>query len=223
MHKSSKPLSNRTLKKLRPLFGPPPVLSTERRVDYENIYKQYVEHFEPKDFFELMLLNDLVNAFWLRRRYTRHQTLGIERWHQQTLAFQAKRKKSQDDKKQGLAYRCAEAMTSQPADIMHLIMLEDVLDNMRGDVRKIVEPRPSELAHNRALELGSEFQEQLNKWINSAMARFYKTLDALDQYRAGSGERLGRLADQIIDAECRGVVTPQVAAPQLAAHEQPVT
>lgn len=223
MARSIKPLSKANMKKLRPLFGPSPVLSTERHVDYENLYTQYVAQFEPTDFFELMLLTYLINAIWLIKRYMRHQTLGIERWHQQSLAFQAKRKKSQDDKKGSLANRYAEAMTSQPADIMHLIMLEDVLDGMSGDVHKIVEQRPSELAHNRALELGSVFQEQLDKWINSAMARFYKTLDALDQYRAGSGERLGRLTDQIIDAECKEVPTQQVAAPPLAAPEQPVT
>jgi hypothetical protein len=98
-----------------------------------------------------------------------------------------------------------------------------VRDGTCRDVGEIVEQRPSELAHNRALELGSTFQEQLDKWINSAMARFYKTLDVLEEYRAGSGDRLGRLTDQIIDAECKEVVTQEVAAPTLAAPEQPVT
>jgi hypothetical protein len=211
------------MKKLRSLFGPSPVLSTERHVDYENLYTQYVAQFEPKDVFELMLLTYLINAIWLIKRYMPHQTLGIERWHQQSLAFQAKRKKSQHGKKATLEYSYAEAITSKPADIMHLIMLEDVRDGSVADVDEIAEQRPSELAHNRALELGSVFQEQLDKWINSAMARFYKTLDVLDQYRAGSGERLDQLTDQIIDAECKEVATQQVAAPPLAAPEQPVT
>jgi hypothetical protein len=223
MKTSKKPLLKRHLKRLRPLFGPSPVLSTERHVDYENLYNQYVAHFEPKDVFELMLLIYLINAVWLIKRYMRHQTLGIERWHQQSLDFQAKRKKSQHDKKATLVYRDAEATTSKPADIIQLIMLEDVCDGTVADVDEIVEQRPSELAHNRALELGSAFQEQLDKWINSAIARFYKTLDVLEGYRAGSGDRLGRLTDQIVDAECREVVTQEVAAPRLAAAAQPVT
>ena len=223
MANSGKLLSKRNLKKLRPLFGPSPVLSTERHVDYDNLYNQHVAHFEPKNVFEVMLLTHMVNAVWLIKRYMRHQTLGIERWYQQSLAFQAKRKKSQDDKKESLAYSCAEAMTSKPADIMQLMMLEDVVDKMRGDCREIVERKPSELAHNRALELGSAFQEQLDKWINSAMARFYKTLEALDQYRAGLGERLGRLTDQIIDAECKEIVTQESATPAMAASDQPAS
>jgi len=170
-----------------------------------------------------MLLTHLVNAVWLIKRYMRHQTLGIERWHRQGLAFQAKRKKSQDDEKESLEYSYAQAMTSKPADITQLMMLETAVDSSAEDCLKILDQKPSELAHNRALELGSAFQEQLDKWINSAMARFYKTLEALDQYRAGSGDRLCRLTDQIIDAECKEVVTQVVAAPTLAAPEQPVT
>ena len=223
MGSSRKPLTRRNLKRLRPLFGPSPVLSTERLIDYDNLYNQYVAHFEPRDVFELMLLTHLVNAVWVMRRYMHHQTLGIERWHQQSLAFQAKQKKSQHQKKEILGHLYAEAMTTKPSDIMQLIMLEDVLDTMPGDVDKMVEQRPSALAHNRALELGSEFQEQLDKWINSAMARFYKTLDALEHYRAGSGEHLGRLTNQIIDAECNEVAAEEFIAPPLAASDQPVT
>jgi len=52
MAKSTKPLSKRHLKKLRPLFGPSPVLSTERHVDYEDLYKEYVAQFEPRDVFD---------------------------------------------------------------------------------------------------------------------------------------------------------------------------
>src|SRR5262249_283673 len=165
MANSTKPLSKRHLKKLRPLFGPSPVLSTERHVDYENLRNQFVAQFEPKNFFELMLLTYLINDVWRIKRFMRHQTLGIERCHQQTLAFQVKRKNSQHDKNATLEYSYAEAMTSKPADIMHLTMLEDVRDGTCRDVDEIAEQRPSELAHNRALELGSTFQEQLDKWI----------------------------------------------------------
>ena len=57
-----------------------------------------------------------------------------------------------------------------------------------ADVDKILERTPTELEHNKALEDGIVFQEQLDRLINSSWARIEKILHHLEQYRAGLGE-----------------------------------
>ena len=219
---STAKLSKRNLKKMMAMFGPPPVLRSESHVQYLAIFDRYIERFDPQDVLEVTLITHLVNDVWLIKRYLRHQTLGIERWHQQSLAFQSQRYKSQDARKERQAREKAEARTLKPADIAELVHLEDNVDTVRNDVHEIADRRPAELEHNRALEQGSAFQEQLDKWLTTAMVRFNKTLELFEHYREGLGQRLRQVADQIIDAEYKEVDADcaQVPAPPLAPSDQ---
>src|SRR5262249_40882235 len=210
-------LSKRNLKKMRAMFGPPPVLRSESHVQYLAIFDRYTELFDPQDILELTLITHLVKDIWLIKRYMRHQTLGIERWHQQSLAFQTQRYQSQDARKERHATEKAEARTLKPADITELVHLEDNIDTVVNDVDEIVDRRPAELEHNHALEQGSAFQEQLDRWLTTATVRFNKTLELLEHYREGLGQRLRQVTDQIIDADYNEIAprSEQITAPSL--------
>ena len=199
------------------MFGPPPVLRSESHVQYMAIFDRYIELLEPQDVLELTLLTHLVNEVWLIKRYMRHQTLGIERWHQQSLAFQKQRHQSQDARKEHLVRQKAETMTLKPADITELVHLEDSFDTAIKDVDEIIDRRPAELEHDHALEQGSAFQEQLDRWLTTAMVRFNKTLELLEHYREGLGQRLRQVVDQIIDADYNEISprSKQITAPSL--------
>ena len=217
-------LSKRGLKTMRAMFGPPPVLRTESHVQYKALFDRYMELFQPEDILELTLIMHLVNDLWLIKRYMRHQTLGIERWHQQSLAFQKQRHQSQDARKERQASEKAEASTLKPADIAELVHLEDNIDCVVNDVDEIVDRRPAELEHNRALEQGSAFQEQLDRWLTTAMVRFNKILELFEHYREGLGQRLRQVADQIIDAEYKEVEADrEQPAPPLVPSNQATT
>ena len=116
-------------------------------------------------------------------------------------------------------------MTLKPADITELVHLEDSFDTAIKDVDEIVDRRPTELEHNRALEQGGAFQEQLDKWLTAAMVRFNKTLELFEHYREGLGQRLRQVADQIIDAEYKEVEADreQIAVPPLVPSDQAAT
>jgi hypothetical protein len=219
---SKRKLTKRNLKKMRAMFGPPPVLRSESHVQYLAIFDRYIEHFDPQDVLEVTLITHLVNDVWLIKRYMRHQTLGIERWHQQSLAFQSQRYKSQDARKERQAREKAEAGTLKPTDIAELVHLEDNVDTVRNDVHEIADRRPAELEHNRALEQGSAFQEQLDKWLTTAMVRFNKTFELFEHYREGLGQRLRQVADQIIDADYNEIAprSEQITAPPLVPSDQ---
>jgi len=209
-------LSKRNLKKMRAMFGPPPVLRSESHVQYLAIFDCYIEHFDPQDVLEVTLITHLVNDVWLIKRYLRHQTLGIERWHQQSLAFQTQRYQSQDARERHATEK-AEARTLKPADITELVHLEDSFDTAIKDVDEIIDRRPAELEHDHALEQGSAFQEQLDRWVTTAMVRFNKTLELLEHYREGLGQRLRQVVDQIIDADYNEISprSKQITAPSL--------
>jgi hypothetical protein len=198
------------------MFGPPPVLRSESHVQYLAIFDCYIEHFDPQDVLEVTLITHLVNDVWLIKRYLRHQTLGIERWHQQSLAFQTQRYQSQDARERHATEK-AEARTLKPADITELVHLEDSFDTAIKDVDEIIDRRPAELEHDHALEQGSAFQEQLDRWVTTAMVRFNKTLELLEHYREGLGQRLRQVVDQIIDADYNEISprSKQITAPSL--------
>src|SRR6516165_8724705 len=136
---SKRKLTKRNLKKMTAMFGPPPVLRSETHVQYLAIFDRYIELFDPQDVLEVTLITHLVNEVWLIKRYMRHQTLGIERWHQQSLAFQKQRHQSQDARKEHLVSQKAETMTLKPTDIAELVHLEDNVDTVRNDVHEIAD------------------------------------------------------------------------------------
>src|SRR5262249_42623145 len=65
--------------KLKELFGPPPVLSSEDHKAYDAMWTRILESFEARDFIEGMLGKDLTDATWEMKRYSRHKALVIER------------------------------------------------------------------------------------------------------------------------------------------------
>ena len=115
-------------------------------------------------------------------------------------------------------------MTLKPNDIAKLVHLEDNIETVVSDIDEIADRRPAELEHNHALEQGSAFQEQLDKWRTTAMARFYKTVELFEHYREGLGQRLRQVADQIIDAEYKEVEADrEQPAPPLVPSNQATT
>ncbi|MGB8738913.1 MAG: hypothetical protein WCD52_01290, partial [Xanthobacteraceae bacterium] len=76
-------------------LGPPPVLRTEDPKHYDAMFAQFMDCFEPEDYFELLQVREMVNAGWHIKRYTRHKTLTVERCYKQSLEFLAQRTRSQ--------------------------------------------------------------------------------------------------------------------------------
>ena len=200
------------------LLAPAIVLRTERQEHYDQIVAHYQACFVPKDILECTLLQRPAEATWLIMRYTRHQTVAIERWYDQSLAFQVQRIKSQNARREALASELADKMVQKPADIAHLVEREDKVFDADQELADILERTPTELEHNRALEKSVVFQDQLDKLITSATKRFNDALELFEHYREGLGRRLRQTADQILVGEFEEVERPleQIAAPPLA-------
>jgi hypothetical protein len=181
------------------LLGPPPVLRTEHAEHYEAMFDQLLDCFEPEDFFELMLLRKIADAGWHIKRYTRHQTIAVERWYRQSLEFQAQRLRSENAKREALVKTQAEGLAQSPQDIAALTQLEEKALSVADDIMEILSRTPNELEHNRALEKSMETQEKLQRLIISETARFHKALETFEHYRMVFAPDLRKKAMHIVE------------------------
>jgi hypothetical protein len=204
---------------LEQLSGAPPVLRTEDAELYHQIRAYFMECFTPQDIVQWYLVDRLVESAWLIKRYSRHQTVAVERWYRRSLEFQAQRMKLQNARKERRTSNLADKMRQTPADVAHLQDLEDTILESITDVDEILERTPTELEHNQALEKGIIFQEQLDKLTSSATKRFNETLVLLEHYNEGLGRRLRQAAQKLLEPS--GGQLPQTEAPSIVSVAQP--
>ena len=203
------------------LLPPPPVLSTEDPERFKQVFEGVVECIKPSDMLELILVRHYVDAVWTIDRLTRHSSVAIDRWYRQQLDYLVQRQKVQNARKEAQA-RHNNQNSQTPPDIAHLTALENKVFESVTDIDDILKRKATEIEHNRALEKGILFQEQLDRLVESATKRRNDALRQLELYRAGLGQFVREATDQIIDAECKEVeVPPQLTeAPSLVSSNQ---
>ena len=96
-------LTEQQLMDLSALFGRAPVLATEEAQNYEKLWHHLIDCLKPRDFLELVFINQVQNEVWKILRYTRYQSVGIERRFHQSLQFQVQRRKEQKVRREALA------------------------------------------------------------------------------------------------------------------------
>lgn len=211
------------LAELEALLGQPPVLRTEDAELYDKIRTRFMACFKPEDAMQWWLVDRLVDTAWLIKRYSRHQTVAVERWYQQNLQFQAQRSELQNTTKEKRTSFLADRMSQTPPDVAHLRHLEDTIMESMSDVDEILERTPTELEHNRALERGITFHEQLDKLTASATKRFNDTILLLEHYNEAVGPRLRQAAQKLFAPNCGQSDEnpfPQTEAPSLVSADQ---
>ncbi len=209
--------------KMKALLGPAPVLSSENAKHYEQLFDHVVATLQPQDIMELMLIRRYVDNAWLIKRYMRHQTLSIERQSQEAKKLHAEQAKRREDDKDQRARRLADQQC-EPTDIARIVDLAAVCDSGPNEIKRILDNGDAEIDHNRALQSSIVLIGQLAALLNQASAQADGVLDLLDHYRAGLGDRLRRISNEIIDADCHEVKTEleQHLAPPLMPSEEVV-
>jgi hypothetical protein len=214
-------LTNTQLKEFGALFGAPSVLTSESESHYHEIWQKLIECFMPHDFMELLLIRQVQNETWKIMRYTRHQTIAIDRRFRQSLEFQAQRKKEQLVRREALAKEFADKTGRPVTEISQLIHLAAVIDSTLPELHDL-QRIATDLEHNHALKAGIALQQQLDRLIDAALARRNDALEQLELYQEGLGRRWRQIADEIIDAEVTEIAEPAKAieAPQLVPDNQ---
>ena len=143
--------------------------------------------FDPRDFMERLLIKQLVDCTWEMMRYTRHKTMSIERKFRQRLELQSKAAKAAGQNR---------AVRDAGETLTHL---------------------PHELDQVGALEASIGYHGQLDHLLNAAVARRNDVLEQFERYKHGSGKRLRKTSNAIIEAEFRdSQPAPQRVEAQLA-------
>jgi hypothetical protein len=139
-----------------------------------------IEHFEPCNFLERMLVRQIADYEWETFRYGRHQTSNIERKYRELQRSKA-------------AAHQQQAQLRKPAETNK----EDVT---AGTVQAMLQKAPTELDHAEALERGIKHAEALDRLRNAAVARRDDNLDLLARDRATKRKR--GIQPLVIDHEC---------------------
>src|SRR6476661_8806644 len=149
-------------------------------------------------------------------------TLGIDRRFRESLELQVKAQKEQAARRGALAKELAQQTGRSETELARVLYLRGIVMSSVADVDAILDREPTEIEHNKALEAGIVFQEQLDRLINSSLKRRNEAIEQLDFYRAGFGQRWREISDQILDAEAIeiGEAKP-IMAPTLTPTDEP--
>lgn len=204
------------------VLGSAPVLTSESDRDYNEIWENLIVTFAPRDFMELLLIRQVQNETWKILRYTRHQTLGIDRRFRESLELQTRAQKEQAARRGALAKELAQQTGRSETELAQVLYLRGIVMSSVDDVDAILDREPTEIEHNKALEAGIVFQEQLDRLINSSLKRRNEAIEQLDFYQAGFGQRWREISDQILDAEATEIEeAKQIMAPTLTPRDEP--
>jgi hypothetical protein len=204
------------------VLGSAPVLTSESDRDYNEIWENLIVTFAPRDFMELLLIRQVQNETWRILRYTRHQTLGIDRRFRESLELQTRAQKEQAARRGALAKELAKQTGRSETELAQVLYLRGIVMSSVDDVDAILSREPTEIEHNKALEAGIVFQEQLDRLINSSLKRRNEAIEQLDFYRAGFGQRWREISDQILNAEATEIEeAKQIMAPTLTPRDEP--
>jgi hypothetical protein len=207
--------------KLKELFGPPPVLSSEDPKAYDAMLARIIESLKASDFIEQLLGKDLMDATWEMKRYSRHKALVIERQiHEQ----QEMEETEEAEEAEQLEESAEESEQAKQADkpavkgeqieqeevkqagapttqFERMLELAAVVDSVVPDCDDIIAGPVDELENAAALQSGIQYYERLDRLYSVAMARREDVLKQLDLYRQGLGRHLRRVSDDIIEGE----------------------
>jgi hypothetical protein len=153
------------LARLERLCGRFPVLSSEKRQDYEDFLIFLLEGYWPRNFLGERLIKYLADEEWEVARYKRHKIFLIERRFQARLAFQDDREKATQEDKAVLAKRL-DAQPPCPSTLP-----EEALGGVIATVDAMLLRPAQELDHARALEVGIVYFQHLDRLLNAAIAR----------------------------------------------------
>jgi hypothetical protein len=201
-------LTEAQLAELSAMLGEPPVLSSENVENYNLMWQKLIECFTPADLMELLLVRQIQTETWKILRLHRHQILAVERRFRESSKFLADRRKALKAKKQALAEELARKSGRPVTEYSMLIELDDAIMSTVDDVDKIVEQRPTEIEHNRAMEDGLNFQESIDRLLSAAHKRRNDAVQLLEIYRHGLGQHWREISDRVIDAEASEVSPP---------------
>jgi hypothetical protein len=181
--------------------APTPVLRTENEQLYLQLRNQFMACLAPEDVVVWTLVEGLVTDAWYMRRFSRHQTVAIERAYNQSHTSKAQSLKFQSEQLQARADELREKLTYETDQIEGLVELENKAATARTQYNEIINGSVTEEKINQALEKTMPYQQGLDMLNSAAARRFAQRLELITHYRESLGKRLRAVAQEIIDTD----------------------
>jgi hypothetical protein len=200
------PLTKKLPASVRWLCGDPPVLSSEKRKDYEALFSGMADSVKPTDSVEWIWLRDIVDHTWEIRRLRRFKCLLIEVGivHQHPTQHPFPRHNAKPERKVSdleVARRIA-FILDRGARLVQLEnnKKEEEASEKPKRARK-PKKRPSEADAVQAFRQCINDYQTIDRLLSSAEDRRNAVLREIDRRRDGLGQRLRQSSDDVIDAE----------------------
>jgi hypothetical protein len=206
--KKSVTLGEAELLRYRALMGEPPVLSSEDRAHFEELFRLTAAAFKPRNMIDVMNVWYSVCASWSINRYNRHATVAIERHTLQMRANDAERARLRQLRASNREAIEARKLTGSPADIADAVRLHENFDNRIEDADRIFERSDLERDHNKSLLAMLDSQEKLNRLIISQTAIKNESFRQTELCRIGFGELDSEDTQNVIEGECKAITGP---------------
>jgi hypothetical protein len=203
--KKSISLSEAELLRFRTLLGEPPVLSSEDRAHFEELFRLTAAAFKPRNMIDVLNLWHSVCASWFINRYNRHATVAIERHTLQIQAIDAERARLREVRKLDRERKEAEKITQTPADIAQVVGLENNFDEMARETDEIFARGDLERDHNKSLLAMLDSQEKLNRLVISQTAIKNESYRQIELCRIGLGELISEDNQNVIEGDCKEI------------------
>ena len=180
-------------------LGPPPLLQGENAADYDALLAAISDAVNPIDIFEHYWVRDVVYFIWLLHRYRRYMTDLLETTKQKALEIVLEPLLRSDEAQ----YEYSETTMTAARVLAWRCVLkqQDAVEH----VEKLLASAGMtwETVQAEALALRLDDIERIDRMIMAAEARRDATLREIDRHRAGFGQKLRRVVEQVEDADYR--------------------
>jgi hypothetical protein len=206
--KSVKPMSEAELLRFRALLGEPPVLSSEDREHFEELFRSIAAAMKPRNMLDVLNLWHCVCASWFINRYNRHATVAIERHTLQMQANEAERARLRKLRASNQEHIEARKLTGSPADVADTVRLHENFEDRIGDADRIFEHSDLERNHNRSLLAMLDSEEKLSRLAITQTAIKNESYRQFELCQMGFGELAGEDTQNFIEGECKAITGP---------------
>lgn len=200
------------------LFGPPPLIGTEKLERFGEMMNQLLACIGSEDVMVAYLIYEAAIETWRIMRWKRYQALMIQRCDRVTRNFEAQRAKRKEQRNEEL---------DSPPELIKGAESEQDRSFALAELREKV-LADSEAASDSANEtdLVIAFERCIDKvqkaesLINSATERLHDALRQIEWYRTSLAQTLRKKSNEIIEGACKEIKTVADAPPLVPDNEQ---
>jgi hypothetical protein len=175
------------------LFGPAPILESESLQAYQEIMRRLLEEFKPCNVIEQMFIKELTDCIWEMARYTRQNTLLMQRRLLQRLEYQEKSRGDVPQHDEGGLQKILQSNEQLPT------CPDDLLDQVIDEIDAILlQSDREERNHFSALEVAFVYYDRIDRLLASATARRNNVVNRIERYRGKFDGHLRRVCDLIV-------------------------